>query len=65
MTWYKFKAFWKKNLGQSNAFVCYDWIKLRRDAQHQLEKVQDWAANLDHLQSILLELDTNNTLWED
>lgn len=41
-------------------FVCHIWSTLRRDVQHQLEKVQDWAAHLEHPQSILLEVDANN-----
>ncbi len=60
MTWDKFKAFLRKNLGESNAFVGHVWNKLRGDAQHQLEDVQDWAAHLEHLQSILQEFDVNN-----
>ncbi len=60
MTWDKFKAFLRKSLGESNAFVGHVWSKLRGDAQHQLEEVQDWEAHLEHLQSILLEFDANN-----
>ncbi len=60
MTWNKFKAFLRKSLGESNAFVGHVWSKLRGDTQHQLEEVQDWAAHLKHLQSILLEFDANN-----
>lgn len=33
------------------------WSKLKRDSQYQLEEVQDWAAHLEYLQSILLEFD--------
>ncbi len=54
----------KKNLGESNAFFGHVWSKLRGDAQHQLEEIQDWAAHLEHLQSILLEFDANNALGE-
>ncbi len=64
MTWDKFKAFLRKSLGGSNAFVGHVWSKLRGDAQHQLEEVQDWAAHLEHLQSILLEFDANNAPGE-
>ena len=64
LTWDKFKAFLKKNLGESNTFVGHVWSKLRRDAKHQLEEVQDWAAYLEHLQFILLEFDTNNASRE-
>ncbi len=64
MTWDKFKAFSRKSLEKSNAFVGYVWSKLRGDAQYQSEQVQDWAAHVEHLQSILLEFDTNNVFWE-
>ncbi len=60
MTCDEFKTFLKKSLGESNAFVGHIWSKLRGDAQHQLEEVQDWAAHLEHFQSILLEFDANN-----
>ncbi len=65
MTWDKFKAFLKKSLGESNAFIGHVWSKLRGDAQHQSEKAQDWAAYLEHLQFILLEFDANNAPRED
>ncbi len=32
---------------------------MRSDSQHQLKEVQDWAAHLEHLQSILLEFDAD------
>ncbi len=59
MTWDKFKVFLRKRLGESNAFVGHAWSKLRGDAKHLLEEVQDWAAHLEHFQSILLEFDIN------
>ncbi len=64
MTWDEFKAFLRKSLGESNTFVGHIWSKLRRDAQHQLEEVQDWTAHLEHFQSILLEFDANNAPQE-
>ncbi len=64
MTWDKLKAFLRKSLGESNASVGHVWGKLRRDAQHQLEEVQDWAAHLEHFQSILFEFDANNVPQE-
>ncbi len=64
MTWDKFKAFLRKSLGESNVFVGHVWSKLRGDAQHQSEEVQDWTAHLEHLQSILLEFDANNSPQE-
>ena len=49
MTWAKFKAFFRKNLGDPRAFVDDIWSKLERDSQYQLEEVQDWAAYLKYL----------------
>ena len=60
MTCNKFKVFLRKNLWESNAFVGHIWTKLRKEAQHQSEKVLDWTANLEHFQFILLEFDANN-----
>ncbi len=62
MTWDEFKVFLRKSLGEFNAFVGHVWSKLRGDVQYQSEEVQDWAAHLEHLQSILLEFDANNAL---
>ncbi len=59
LTWDEFKAFLRKSLGESDAFVGHIWTKMRGDAQHQSEEVQDWAAHLEHLQSILLEFDAD------
>ncbi len=39
MTWDEFKAFLRKNLGESKAFVGYVWNKLRGDTQYPLEEV--------------------------
>ncbi len=60
MTRDEFKAFLRKSLGEFITFIGHVWNKLRGDAQHQLEEVQDWAAHLEHLQSILLQFDANN-----
>ena len=57
ITWAKFKAFLRKNLGESKLFVDSIWRKLNRDSQYQLEEVYDWASHLKHLQSILMEFD--------
>ena len=59
MTWPEFKNFLRKNLGDSRAFVDSIWSKTKRDSQYQDETVQDWAAHLEYLQSILLEFDAD------
>ena len=59
ITWTEFKAFLQKNLRDSQAFVNSIWSKLKRDFQYQLEEVQDWAAHLEYLQSILLKFDNS------
>ena len=57
MTWTKFKDFFRKNLGDDQAFANSICSKFRRDSQYQKELVLDCAAHLEHLQSILLEYD--------
>ena len=58
ITWTEFKAFLRKNLGESKSFVDGIWRKLKRDSQYQLEEVYDWASHLKHLQLVLLEFDS-------
>lgn len=58
ITWVEFKAFLRMNLGESRSFVNSIWSKLKRDSQYQLEEVLEWAAHLEHLQSILTEFDS-------
>ena len=55
--WSEFKAFLRKDLGSSQAFINSIWSKFRRDSQYQLEEAQDWVSRLQHLQSILSEFD--------
>ena len=57
MTWLEFKEFFQKNLGNSKAFVDSVWKKVKRNFQYQHKLVQDWAAHLEYLQSILIEFD--------
>ena len=57
MTWAEFKDFLRKNLGDDRAFANSICSKFRQNSQYQAEFVLDWAANLEHLQSILLEYD--------
>lgn len=59
MIWTKFKAFLRKNIKDSRAFVDSIWSKLKRDSQYQLEEIQDWVAYLEYLQSILLEFNNS------
>ena len=57
LPWIDFKAFLRKNLGDSRAFVDTTWSRVKRDSQFQQEEVQDWASHLEHFQSILQEFD--------
>ncbi len=41
LSWEEFKAFLRKNLGESNAFVRSVWSRMRGDFQYQLEEVHD------------------------
>ena len=62
ITWSEFKAFLRKDLGSSQAFIDSIWSKFRRDSQYQLEEARDWASHLQHLQSILSKFDPIRTL---
>ena len=57
MTWAKFKDFLKKNLEDDRVFANSICSKFRQDSHYQAKWVLDWAAYLEHLQSILLEYD--------
>ena len=57
VTWDEFKAFLRRSLGDSQAFVDAYWGKIKRDSQYQLEEVLDWTAHLEHLQAVLREFD--------
>ncbi len=57
ISWDKFKAFLRKALEDSWAFINSYWTKIRRDSQYQQEEVLDWAAHLEHLQVVLKEFD--------
>lgn len=60
----EFKAFLWKNLKESTAFVNNIWSKIKKDSQYQLEEVQDWVTNLEHLQLIVMKFDTDCILLE-
>ena len=57
MTCVEFKDFFWKNFGNFRAFVDSIWKKVKRVSQYQDKSVQDWAAHLEYLQSILIEFD--------
>ena len=65
MTWVKFKDFLRKNLRDSRAFADSIWKKVKRNSQYQDKLVQDWAAHLEYLQSILIEFDPECAPEED
>ena len=58
MTWPEFKKFLQKNLGDFKAFVNSIWKKVKCNFQYEDKLVQDWAAHLEYLQSILIEFDS-------
>ena len=57
MTWQEFKDFLQKNFEDSRTFIDGIWRKLKRDSQYQDKSVEDWAAQLNYLQFILIEFD--------
>ena len=58
ITWSEFKTFFRKDLGNFQAFIDNIWSKFRRDSQYQLEEARDQVSYLQHLQSILAEFDS-------
>ena len=48
ISWKGFKAFICESLGESKAFVNTVWSTIRKDSQHQLKEVIDWATHLKH-----------------
>ena len=55
LTQEEFKAILCWSLAESRAFVDSIWKTIRRDSQYQQEEVMDWAAHLEHLQTVLKE----------
>ena len=51
------KDFLWKNLWDFRAFVDSIWKKVKRDFQYYNKSIQDWAAHLEYLQSILIKFD--------
>ena len=64
ISWEEFKAFLRQSLGESKAFVDTIWSTIRKDSQHQFEEVMDWAAHLEHLQTVLREFDADAVISE-
>ena len=60
----EYKAFLCQNLGESKAFVDTIWSTIRKNSQHQLEELIDWAAYLEHLQTVLREFDADALILE-
>ena len=46
LPWVKFKAFFRKSLGDSSAFVDTIWNRVKQNSQYQQEEIQDWASHL-------------------
>ena len=62
--WERFKAFFCQSLGESEAFVDTIWSTIRKDSQHQLQTVINWAAHLEYLQTVFWEFDANAVISE-
>ena len=56
--WKEFKAFFYQSLGKSQAFVDNIWKTIRSDPRYQQEEIMDWAAHLEHLQTMFREFDS-------
>lgn len=60
--WDKFKIFLHKSLEETQVFVDTILHKLRIISQNQLKDIIDLAAYLEHLQTVLKELNTMTVL---
>ena len=45
-------------MGESKSFIDSIWRKLKQDSQYELEEVYDWTSHPEHLQSILMQVDS-------
>ena len=64
ISWEGFKTFFCQSLGESKVFVNTIWSTIKKDSQHQLEELIDWAAYLEHLQTVLREFDADAMISE-
>ena len=64
ITWEKFKALLCQSLDKFKAFVDTIWSTIRKNSEHQLEKVMDWAAHLEQLQTVFQEFDADVLILE-
>ena len=64
ITWKEFKAFFCQSLDEFKAFVDIIWSTIQKNFQYQLEEVMDWAAHLDHLQTVFWEFHNNVVILE-
>ena len=55
--WAEFKDFFRKNLEDDWTFANSIYSKFRQNSQNQVKSVLNWAAHIEHLQSMLLEYD--------
>ena len=55
LTQEEFKTFLCRSLRESQVFVDSIWRTIRKDYQYQLKEVIDWAAHIEHLQTVLKE----------
>ena len=64
ISWKGFKAFFCQSLGEFEAFIDTIWNTIGKDSQHQFEELMDWAAHLEHLQTVFREFDANTVISE-
>ena len=57
--------FFRQSLGDSQAFVDTYWEKIKKESQHQLEEILDWAAHLEYLLAVFREFDLAATSNEE
>ena len=55
----EFKAFFYWSLGKSKTFIDTIWNTIWKDSQRQVKDVMDWAAYVEHLQTVFQKFDIN------
>ena len=64
ISWEGFKAFLCASLAKFEAFVNIIWSTIKKNSQHQFKEVMDWAAHLEHLQTVFREFDADTVISE-
>ena len=60
----RIQDFFCQSLSESKAFVNTIWSTIKKNFQHQLEEIIDWAAYLEHLQTVFCKFNADKVISE-